>query len=126
MTDFALSASERVQLEFLVARTHDARQALRAYALLWLDDGDCVPETATRLGVSRQSIYNWAHALHERMDGPVTARLADGARTGRPRTAHGVIDPLIEMVIDCDPRDLGYGSTLWTPPLLVQYHRARA
>jgi transposase len=48
-------------------------------------------------------------------------RLADGARSGRPRTAYGVIDPLIAPVIEEDPRELGYRATVWTAPLLQQY-----
>jgi transposase len=47
--------------------------------------------------------------------------VAPGARSGRPRTAHGIIDPLIVAVIERDPRDLGYRSTVWTAPLLTQY-----
>lgn len=121
MTDFALSAAERVQLEFLVAHTHDARQALRAYALLWLDDDDSVPEIAARLNVTRQSVYNWAISFQARASEAVPTRVADAARTGRPRTAYGVIDPLLDAVLDHDPRDFGYGSTIWTAPLLVQY-----
>jgi hypothetical protein len=34
---------------------------------------------------------------------------------------HGVIDPLIIEVIERDPRELGYRSTVWTAPLLRQY-----
>ena len=39
----------------------------------------------------------------------------------RPCTAQGIIDPLIEAVIDTDPRAFGYRSTIWTAPLLVSY-----
>jgi transposase len=48
-------------------------------------------------------------------------RVADGERSGRPRTAHGIIDPLLEEVLDQDPTAYGYNSTLWTAPLLAQY-----
>lgn len=51
----------------------------------------------------------------------MAARLRPGSRSGRPRTVHGIIDPLILEVIDRDPRDLGYRSTVWTAPLLRQY-----
>jgi transposase len=51
----------------------------------------------------------------------LTTRLSDGARPGRPRRAQGIIEPLILDVIDRDPRDLGYRSTVWTAPLLTQY-----
>lgn len=51
----------------------------------------------------------------------MAVRVADGPRSGRPRTAHGVIEPLIVAVLDRDPRELGYRSTIWTAPLLAQY-----
>jgi len=44
-------------------------------------------------------------------------RLGDAPRPGRPRAGGGV-DPLIAEVIDSDPRELGYRSTVWTAPLL--------
>lgn len=52
---------------------------------------------------------------------PVASRLADATRGGRPRTAHGIIDPLIDAVIEQDPRELGYRSTVWTAGLLQAY-----
>jgi hypothetical protein len=48
-------------------------------------------------------------------------RLADAPRPGRPRTADGGVDSWIAAVIDTDPRDLGYRSTVWTAPLLIFY-----
>jgi len=47
-------------------------------------------------------------------------RLSDAARSGRPPTALEIIDPLIELVIDLDPRLLDYNSTVWTADLLQQ------
>lgn len=123
MDDFALSSKERVQLELLIAHTHDARQALRAYALLWLDDGESVPEVAWRLGVTRQTVYNWARRFGLRDGLEFAARLRDAPRCGRPCTAAGIIDPLIDAVIECDPRELDYRSTVWTASLLVEYLR---
>jgi transposase len=123
MDDFALDGKERVQLEVLIAHTHEARQALRAYALLWLDDGESVPEVARRLGVTRQSVYNWASRLGLRDELEVAARLRDAPRCGRPCTAAGIIDPLIDAIIERDPRELDYRSTVWTASLLVEYLR---
>lgn len=121
MDDFALSRNERAQLEELVAHTRDARQVLRAYALLWLDDGESAPEVARRLGVTRQTVYNWAARFTERAGLEVAARAADAVRSGRPCTAAGIIDPLIDSVIERDPREFGYRSTVWTATLLVEY-----
>jgi transposase len=47
--------------------------------------------------------------------------LSDAPRSGRPPTALGIIDPLIDAVIDDDPRDHGYRATVWTAHLLQRY-----
>lgn len=123
MTDSILSRRERAKLQDLIAQPHDARQTLRAYALLWLDDGESVPAVAQRLGVTRQTVYNWASRFQARTDLELTSRLLDAPRSGRPCTASGVIDPLIDEVIERDPREFSYRSTVWTAPLLVEYLR---
>jgi transposase len=121
MTHIKLSRKERQGLEWLIAHTHDARLLLRAQALLWFVTGESVEAIASRLLVSRQSVYNWLDRFQERASSPLAIRLADAERSGRPRTAHGIIDPLIDAVIDQDPRDLGYRSTVWTANLLQAY-----
>jgi len=49
----------------------------------------------------------------------------DAARSGRPATAKGIIDPLIEAALELDPRQLGYHATVWTAPLLVFHLRQK-
>ncbi len=51
-----LNSKERVMLEPIISASPDARQVMRAYALIWLDEGEPVDEIAQRLGVSRQSV----------------------------------------------------------------------
>jgi transposase len=116
-----LTAKQRIELEHLLSRHADSRLYQRALALLLLDDGQSVEEVASALCVSRQSIYNWAWRFQQR--GPVSAfqRLSDAKRLGRPATVKGIIDPLIDAVIDSDPRDYGYNSTVWTAELLRRY-----
>lgn len=121
MTLFALSYRERVALGGLAAHTEDAKVFCRANALLWLDDGESAEEVAERLRVSRQTVYNWAIRFQRRGELDIFARVADGPRRGRPRTVHGIIDPLIEEALDQNPEDFGYNSTIWTAPLLAQY-----
>jgi hypothetical protein len=72
-----------------------------------------------------QSIYNWALRFEERQGLSPDLRLADGARSGRSATAQGIIDPLIEAVIDLDPRQFGYYATVWTAELL-RFHLLQA
>jgi transposase len=116
-----LRGSERLELEGMMTQQVNARLFRRAQALVWLDDGDLVEEVADRLRVSRQSIYNWCARFERRQDEQVLTRLADGPRTGRPPTALGVIDSIIDGVIDRDPRHLGYRQTIWTADLLRRH-----
>ena len=111
-----LNYKERTALEAIIATSHDAKQLQRAQALLWLGEGAKVEEIASRLRVTRQVIYKWASRLRTAQDRPIGQRLADAARS-----AQGIIDPFLDQVIDRDPRELGYQSTVWTAALLVVY-----
>jgi transposase len=75
------------------------------------------------LRLSRQVIYKWVTQFQQRQGQDMPSRVAPASRSGRPRTAQGIIDPLIDAVIERDPRDVGYRSTVWTAPLLTQYLR---
>jgi len=121
MTRLTLGLKERRALEDLSLRTDDARLLRRSLALLWLDEGEEVQEVAEYLQVSRQSVYNWVARFQMRDDLSLWARVADGARSGRPCSVCGIIDPLIEEVIEQDPRERGYRATVWTAGLLEQY-----
>src|SRR5918999_2404090 len=116
-----LKAKEVIQLEEVLRTATDARPLQRAQALVWLDEGDSVEEVADRLQVTQQSVYNWITRFVARAGRGMEERMADGPRSGRPRTALGVIDPLLDQVIDTDPRELGYRSTIWTAALLRHY-----
>ena len=121
MTDFSLNRRERRFLEDFVTCPCGSRELRRAQALLWLGAGECAEAVAARLRVSRQTVYNWRARFCARRELEPAARLADGERQGRPRTARGVIEPLIAEVIEEDPREYGYRSTVWTASLLVSY-----
>lgn len=116
-----LNSKEISSLESLLTSTKDPRQLKRAQAILWMYEGDSVEDVAQRLRVSRQTVYNWVARFLARTDVSIELRVADGLRSGRPRTALEIIDSLIDAVIDIDPRQFGYRSTVWTAPLLQQY-----
>ncbi len=83
---------------------------------------ECRPlRIAEILDLSRQTVYNWAQAFRHRSQLELTQRLRDAPRSGRPATALRIIDPLLDTVIDDDPRDHGYHATVWTAPLLRRY-----
>jgi len=121
MTPRILTERERTMVEAVTTQTEDTTVLRRAQVLLWRDEGESIAEVGERLGVSRRTICYWAAHFHERQALDISARLRAGPRSGRPRTAAGIIDPLIEAVLDQDPRELGYRSTVWTAPLLGHY-----
>jgi transposase len=121
MTLVALSPEERAFLEQLMTSTPHAQALRRVQVLLWLADGESPPTVAKRLRVTRQTVYNWVSRFEHHRTGDLQQGVTTGVRSGRPRTVHGVIDPLIAQVIEGDPRTLGYRSTVWTASLLAQY-----
>src|SRR5262249_20377335 len=118
---FRLSSSERLGLMAASKEHADVRVVSRARALLWLDLGDDVDEIAERSGVVRQTIYYWVTIFRMRVGSDIISRLSDAPRSGRPRTALGIIDPLIDAVIDTAPQQFGYRAATWTAPLLRCY-----
>ena len=121
MTAYRLKYRERQGLENLMRHATEARALRRTQALLWLDGGESVQQVADRLRVSRQTVYTWLTQFQARQTFALPTRVAPGAHSGRPRTVHGVIEPLIDTVIDRNPREWGYQATVWTARLLAQY-----
>jgi transposase len=116
-----LTSGEHHRLEELAVQTTDARILRRAQALLWTDNGESPAAVGERLGVSQRAIYYWHERFQRRRELDLRTRLADGPRSGRPRTAREIIDPLLEAVLDQEPRTVGYRATVWTAPLLQHY-----
>lgn len=116
-----LPPDEARALGELLRHSPPAEELRRAQALLWLHQGRTALDVAELLGVRRQTVYNWVERFDERRGLDLHARLRDAPRGGRPPTAQGVIDPLLEAVIDRDPRRYGYRATSWTAALLRRY-----
>jgi transposase len=93
----------------------------RAQAVLWLASGQNIEDVTQRLCVCRRTVYYWVERYEARDAGDIAGRLSALPRRGRPRTARGIVDPLIDSIIDTDPRELGYNSTVWTAALLRQH-----
>jgi transposase len=121
MTIFKLGSQERRRLQALAVHTTDAHVLRRVQALLWLASGHGVEEITQRLCVCRRTVYYWVEQYAAREADDMTWRLSALPRSGRPRTASGIIDPVIDSIIDTDPRELGYRSTVWTAGLLRQH-----
>jgi transposase len=121
MTILKLSSQECRRLQALVAHTADAELLRRAQAVLWLASGYGVEDVTQRLCVCRRTVYYWVEQYEAREADDLVGRLSTLPRSGRPRTASGIIDPLIDSVIDTDPRESGYRSTVWTAGLLRRH-----
>jgi transposase len=121
MRTIILNGPDRVLLEKLATSSSSAKECCRAQALLWLSEGMSFAEVVDLLGIHRSTVYRWADRFAQRADLPLAERFMDEPRSGRPPIALGVIDPLIDEVIDDDPHDFGYSSTGWTAELLRQY-----
>ena len=116
-----LNSKERSELDRLNRSAPDARALRRAQALQGLDEEESVAEIAERLLVSRQTVYNWAARVHAHDGRELLATLLDAPRSGRPPTVQGIVEPLLDAVIDEDPRSFGYHASVWTAPLLRRY-----
>ena len=124
MVLLALNPQERGILQEILVSLTLTNAARRAQALLWLDAGQSPETVAARLGVSRQTVYNWATRFKERRGKcDVPTRLADDKRSGRGKTTARIIDPLITAVLGRDPHEFGYCAPKWTPTLLERYLR---
>ena len=119
-----LTKRVRRSVEEVARHTGEAKVLRRVQALLWRDAGESTREVAERLGVSQRTIFNWTARFEERRRLELPQRFADGPRSGRPRTAREIIDPLLDPLLDQDPRELGYRATVWTAPLLQHYLEA--
>lgn len=114
----------RRRVEEVAKHAAEAKVLRRAQALLWREEGESTREVAQRLGVSQRTIFNWSARFEERHGQEMLQRFADGPRSGRPRTAREIIDPLLDPLLDQDPRERGYRATVWTAPLLQHYLEA--
>lgn len=117
--EFQPNIKERRKLKTLGRREKDTRALLRVLAFLWLGAGATVQEVAKRLSVSRQVIYHSVARFEDPKDLTLGERIHDGLRAGLPRSAHGVIDPLSEEVMNQEPRGRGHPGVEWTSGALA-------
>src|SRR5262249_22078195 len=121
MTSIQLTAAQRRQLQRGLRAAEDASSYRRLLALLALGDGDSVAQVAQRLGVTRQSVYNWARTLEAE---GTAAALQDRYGGGRPSVWTEERAALLVAALRQRPDQLGYPGPNWTVPLL-QAHLER-
>ena len=81
MSQLQLKHWERRRLRQQLKAASDARTYRRILAVLELDRGRSAIDIAAMLGVTRQSVHNWAAAFARE---PNPSALADEDRSGRP------------------------------------------
>lgn len=118
MIDVRLTSAQRRQFSARLRATDDASYGRRLLAILALDEGESVAEVAERLGVTRQSVYNWARAFET---GGSTAALEDHYGGGRPTVWTEELETLLLTALQQRPDQFGYPGPNWTVPLLQAY-----
>jgi transposase len=108
---------QRHRLDQQLKATSDTRTYRRTLAVLELDRGRSAAEIAAMLGVSRQSVHNWAAAFAREPDPAV---LRDEDRSGRPPLLDEQAKGLLPSLMGQSPQDFGYPHADWTVPLLQQ------
>lgn len=122
MADIRLTAAQRRRLRDELRATDDVSYYRRLLAVLALDEGDPVGEVAQRLGVTRQSVANWARLFEA--GGP--ASLRDHYGKGRPSVWTEERVQLLVAALGQRPDRLGYPGPNWTVPMLQDYLQGAA
>jgi transposase len=114
----AFSWADRSRLLQALAQAHDVRLYRRLRAVAQIAEGGPVAVVAKRARVGRSTVYRWIERyLAER----VPSALADGKRSGRPRTTPALTDSKLRQLLTSDLRRFGYDANTWTVPLLATY-----
>lgn len=115
MSRLRLKHWQRTRLRRQLKVASDARLYRRTLAVLELDRGRPAADIAAMLGVTRQSVHNWAAAYTRDFD---PAALADDRRSGRPPLLTDEVEWSLRSLLGRSPQDFGYPDTSWTAPLL--------
>ena len=120
MNLLTLSLSERRALAKQIQETKDVKVYKRAQAFLWLSEGVSVREISQRLGISRQTMYDWVSFYQNRRNKSFISRLQDRPKPGRPPGKSAVIFRELDPLLRQSPRQYGYHHVEWTAPLLAK------
>lgn len=115
---FTLSPSERRALVKQTQETKDVKVLKRAQALLGLSEGLSVRAIAQRLGISRQTIYDWVSSYQNRRNQSFIHRLQDRPKPGRSPRKSTIILRELEALLRTSPKAYGFHHAGWTASLL--------
>jgi transposase len=100
-----------LQVAFRAGNLHSIK---RISALLWLGDGQAVAQVAQRLGLSKQTIYNWLHAFVLKR----WASLRRGSSPGRPPKLSAAQRQRLSALVQAGPEAAGYPTGCWNTALI--------
>src|SRR5215210_1266047 len=123
MSILRLTTAQQRQLSAELQATDDASYYRRLLAVLELGRGKPVAVVAGTLGVTRQSVYNWARAFQ---DSPRPNALGDRYGVGRPTVWTDDLRALLRACFRQRPDALGYAAVNWTVGLLREHLRRSA
>jgi transposase len=117
-TDQGFNRADRRRLSRALGQARDARLYRRLRAVAEIAEGEPADVVAKRARVERSTVYRWIERyLAER----APSALADGRRSGRPRTTPVLTDKRLRKLLTSDPRRFGYDTNTWTVPLLATH-----
>ena len=112
------SRTDRRRLLRALAQAHDAKLYRRLRAVAEIAEGEPIAVVARHARVERSTVYRWIERyLAER----APSALADGKRSGRPRTTPALTDSKLRQLLMSDPCRFGHDANTWTVPLLATH-----
>lgn len=115
--NYQLSKTELEAIERAQKTGEGAKVRQRATGIRLLHLGKKPDEVAELLNVKVATVYNWHGKWRKQgIDG-----LSDEPRSGRPLSATTEYCEKLEVLVETDPADLGYGFTLWTIDRLMAH-----
>jgi transposase len=116
--ELGLTAYDRRRLERALREARDARHFRRLLAVKLVAEGKPVGEVARLCALSRPIVYRW---LGRYLESHEPEALLDSPRTGRPRGASRLTDPLLRRLVQQSPQEAGWATHGWTVPLLCTH-----
>lgn len=118
MTVIRLAARAYRTLPKIIRSNPHARHVRRAQAVVWLHERETVQTVATRLRLSRQTLYNSVRRYQTRLCLPGVERIRDRPHPGRPAPQRQRTQRIIQDLLKKPPSRLGDRSPIWTVPML--------
>ena len=107
---------ERKRLIRVVQRSRDAGHVRRAQAILFLDEGLTVTETAQRVKSARSTVYRWVQWFD--MGGEEALRWSHPGR--EPWTVCTALVRLVQRLVMEPPAHHGYLRSTWSSEMLAK------